>query len=87
MTAYGIELSPESRKNLRRIRDRRLHDRLIDAISTLATDPRPQGCVKLACEVDQWRVRVGDWRVVYVIDDGRVVVLVVRVAPRGGLYG
>ena len=35
---------------------------------------------------DDWRIRVGDWRVVYRIDDGRVVVVVVRVAPRGGVY-
>lgn len=84
---YLIELSPEAKKNLRRIRDRRLHDRLIAAIADLATDPRPPGCLKLVGEVNQWRVRVGDWRVVYVIEDGRLVVLVVRVAPRGGVYG
>ena len=84
---YEIELSPEAKKNLRRIRDRRLHDRLISAIADLATDPRPPGCLKLVGEVNQWRVRVGDWRVVYVIEDGRLVVLVVRVSPRGGAYG
>lgn len=39
----------------------------------------------LVGEVDQWRVRVGDWRVVYVIEDGRLVVVVVRVPPRGGV--
>lgn len=83
---YQIELSPQAKKNLRRIRDRRLHDRLIAAIAELASEPRPSGCLKLAGEVNQWRVRVGDWRVVYVIEDGRLVVLVVRVAPRGGVY-
>lgn len=84
---YRIELSPEAKKNLRRIKDRRLHDRLIAAIAGLATDPRPPGCLKLVGELDQWRVRVGDWRVVYVIEGGRLVVVVVRVAPRGGVYG
>ncbi len=86
MTAYSIELSQEAVRNLRRIRDRRLHDRLIIAIRALATDPRPPGCVKLAGAVDQWRIRVGDWRIVYAIDDGRLVVLVFRVAPRGRVY-
>lgn len=85
--SYRTILSPEAKKNLRRIRDRRLHDRLIAAIADLATDPRPPGCLKLVGEVNQWRVRVGDWRVVYVIEDGRLVVLVVRVSPRGGAYG
>lgn len=84
---YRIELSPEAKKNLRRIRDRRLHDRLVAAIAELAADPRPPGCLKLVGEVNQWRVRVGDWRVVYLIEDGRLVVLVVRVSPRGGAYG
>jgi mRNA interferase RelE/StbE len=84
---YQIELSPEAKKNLRRIKDRRLHDRLIAAIADLSTDPRPPGCLKLVGEVDQWRVRVGDWRVVYLIEHGRLVVLVVQVAPRGGVYG
>lgn len=66
---------------------RLLHDRLIAAIANLSTDPRPSGCLKLVSEVDQWRVRVGDWRVVYAIEDGRLVVVVVRVARRGGVNG
>jgi mRNA interferase RelE/StbE len=40
----------------------------------------------LADEVNQWRVRVGDWRIVYRIEDGRLVVMVITVAPRGGVY-
>lgn len=48
--------------------------------------PRPPECLKLTGSTDEWRIRVGDWRVVYRIDDGRVVVMVVRVAPRGGAY-
>ena len=58
---YQIELSPEAKKNLRRIRDQRLHERLIAAIADLASDPRPPGCLKLGGEVNHWRVRVGEW--------------------------
>ncbi|WP_103333910.1 type II toxin-antitoxin system RelE family toxin [Pseudotabrizicola formosa] len=87
MTAYRVELSPRALKDLRRMTDRRLHDRLTEAIATLADNPRPAGCLKLVGAVDQWRVRVGDWRIVYRIEDGRLVVLVVTVAPRGGVYG
>ena len=86
MTIYQIELSPKALKDLRRMTDRRLHDRMTDTIAALAADPRPIGCLKLVGEVDQWRVRVGDWRIVYRIEDGRLVVLVVTVAPRGGVY-
>ncbi|OYW48283.1 MAG: plasmid stabilization protein, partial [Rhodobacterales bacterium 12-65-15] len=50
-------------------------------------DPRPHGCLKLVGHKDHWRVRVGDWRIVYRIEDGRLVVVVVRVAARSGVYG
>ncbi len=87
MTQYQIDLSARARKDLRRLKDRRLHDRLISEIAELATNPRPPGCLKLVGEVDQWRVRVGDWRIIYRIEDARLVVLVVTVAPKGGGYG
>lgn len=86
MTAYHIELSPEAMKGLRRITDRRLHRRLTDRIAELGADPRPVGSLKLVGELDQWRVRVGDWRIVYRVDDGVLVVLVVTVAPRSRAY-
>ena len=86
MTLWHIDLSPGAEKDLRRIKDRRLHKRLTDAIGELGTDPRPVGSLKLVGEVDQWRIRVGDWRIVYRVDDGVLVVLVLTVAPRGGLY-
>ena len=86
MSAYDIDLSPGALKDLRRITDRRLHTRLTDAIARLAAEPRPVGSLKLVGEVDQWRIRVGDWRILYSIDDGVLVVLVVTVSPRGGAY-
>jgi len=52
----------------------------------LGNTPRPPGVKKMVGKNDQWRVRVGDWRIVHVIEDGRLGV-VVRVAPRGGVYG
>jgi len=86
MTAYRIDYTPAAEKALRRIRDARLADPIKRAIANLRDDPRPVGCKKLVGEVDQWRIRVGDWRVIYRIEDGRLVVLVVTVAPRGGVY-
>lgn len=86
MSLYSVELSPGAIKDLRRMKDRALHDRMIAAIQKLGQNPRPPGCLRLVGEEDQWRVRVGDWRIVYAIEDGRLVVLVVTVAPRGGVY-
>lgn len=60
-----------------------MSDALEREIYALADLPRPPGCLKMSGQGDEWCIRVGDWRVVYRIDDGRVVVIVVRVASRG----
>jgi mRNA interferase RelE/StbE len=59
--------------------------RIAAAILTLADNPRPRGCKKLTGQ-DLYRVRVGDYRVVYEIHDDVLVVLVVRVAHRREAY-
>jgi mRNA interferase RelE/StbE len=59
--------------------------RVSDAIDSLATEPRPHGATKLAGRSD-YRIRVGDWRVVYEIDDPRQRIVVVRVAHRSDVY-
>lgn len=86
MTRYRVEVTPRADKDLGAVRDRVLKARLMRAIDGLGDIPRPPGCLKLVGELDQWRVRVGDWRITYTLDDGVLVVLVVRVAPRGGVY-
>ena len=87
MTSYRIDLSPRALKDLRRIKDHRIHDRMIEAIATLADEPRPVGVVKLSGSSNTLRIRVGEWRVIYRIDDGQLVVLVVTLGVRGGVYG
>ena len=87
MTPYRLDYEPKARRQLRAIKDRRLLVALEREITALADDPRPPGCLKMVGHKDHWRVRVGDWRIVYRIEDGRLVVVVVRVAVRGGVYG
>src|SRR5690606_33845506 len=55
-------------------------------IDKLARDPRPAGAIKLKGSERTWRVRVGDWRVIYDIYDDKLVVEVVRVPHRGDAY-
>ena len=86
MTSYRINYTPKAIKQLRAVKDVRIAGPLRRAIEKLAADPRPVGSLKLMGEVDQWRVRVGDWRITYRIDDGVLVVMVVTVAPRSGAY-
>lgn len=86
MTLYRLDYEAKARKQLRAVKDRRLRAALEEALKGLMADPRPVGCLKMAGYTDHWRIRVGDWRIVYRIEDGRLVVLVVTVAPRGGVY-
>jgi mRNA interferase RelE/StbE len=60
--------------------------RVVRKLEALADTPRPAGCKKLKGYKDQWRFRVGDWRVVYIIDDAANVVSVTRIAHRREVY-
>lgn len=84
---YRIIYSPRAKKQMGAIRDKRVLAPLKAALGRLADDPRPPGVKKLKGLQDQWRIRVGGWRIVYVIEDGRLVVVVVAVGVRGGVYG
>jgi mRNA interferase RelE/StbE len=68
---------------------RRLHspllDRVRDAIDALALDPHPAGAVKLAGR-DDYRIRVGEYRIVYAVDDDDRVVIIARIAHRRDVY-
>ena len=86
---YDVRLAKRAERSLRGIRlgDPRNYRRIVAAIRALADDPRPVGSKKLtAFDPPAWRVRVGDYRIVYEVDDTEVVVLVVNVAPRGEVY-
>ena len=63
-----------------------VHDRIIAAIQGLSISPRPPGCRKLAGLDDTWRIRVGDYRIVYDIADTVRVINVVRVRHRREVY-
>lgn len=63
-----------------------LRRRLLAALHGLAEDPRPAGCKRLKGYAELYRVRVGDWRIVYTVRDDQVIVLVTEIVPRGGAY-
>lgn len=56
------------------------------AIDDLAETPRPPGTKKLAGMADRWRIRVGDYRIIYDIRDGMLTILVVKVGHRKDVY-
>ena len=55
-------------------------------IDNLAKEPRPDGCKKLAGHENLYRVRVGDWRILYSIEDEKLIILILVIAPRGSAY-
>jgi mRNA interferase RelE/StbE len=82
---YQLVIKPSAEKQLDRL-PARIHERVLDAMDGLRKDPRPPGCAKLKGEDDLWRIRVGDYRVVYAVEDDKLIVLVVRVAHRKDVY-
>ena len=82
---YRIEFRPAAQRDLRRIA-KPIKGRLLAAIDALAASPRPQGSIKLAGPEGFHRVRVGDYRIVYLIEDRVLLVCVVRVAHRKDVY-
>lgn len=85
MTRYEITFARSARRELEAL-DARLVARLWARILGLSDDPRPPGCRKLRGEERLWRIRVGEYRVLYSVDDGAKVVDVVAVRHRRDAY-
>ena len=81
---YAVEILRTAQKQLAKI-DRQAQARIIESIRALAFDPRPSGCKKLSGR-PAWRIRVGDYRVIYEIHDGQLVVMVVTIGNRKDVY-
>jgi len=64
----------------------KIQDRIFEAIDALVDNPRPRGCRKLRGRDSQYRIRVGDYRVIYEIDDKTVTVLILRIRHRKDAY-
>jgi len=82
----SIILRPQARRFLDKLRDPVLYARLRTAINGLADNPRPPSCVKLFQEDPLYRVRVGDYRIVYQIRDAALLVIVVEIGHRREIY-
>ena len=85
--AYHVEIEHAASRSLIRIArsDRRSAQRITDAIKALAQDPRPAGAIKMS-GVEAYRVRVGDFRIIYTILDTVLVVTVVKIGNLRDVY-
>jgi mRNA interferase RelE/StbE len=82
---YRVALKSSAEKEFLRLPDD-ISTRILPRIKALAIDPRPHGSIKLKGGKDAWRIRVGNYRVIYFVDDEMRKVEVARVAHRREVY-
>ena len=85
MATYTLTILPSALDQLAEI-PRPDQNRIKERIDGLATDPRPPGAKKLQGESDLFRLRAGNYRVIYSIEDVRTIVLVIRIGHRRDVY-
>ncbi len=82
---YTVQLRPSAFKSFKNL-PRKEQIRIAAAIESLAEDPRPAGVKKLAAEEDIWRIRIGQYRVIYQIEQGKLLILVLKIRHRKEVY-
>ncbi|BCJ71202.1 hypothetical protein CS0771_07460 [Catellatospora sp. IY07-71] len=82
---FQVAIDQKAAKLLRKL-DKPVQARIVAAIAGLAVDPRPGGVKALQGHPGLLRIRVGDYRVVYTVEDGQLLVLVVHLGHRSDVY-
>lgn len=82
---YSVHIESRPEKELDHL-PKQIYERVIEHIKTLRENPRPHGCRKIAGSKQDWRIRVGDYRVIYEIDDTNKEIHIMRVRHRGEAY-
>lgn len=84
MAKYRLQIKPSAAKELEGVppKDQR---RIVRRIAALAKDPRPPGCEKLSGQ-EKYRVRQGDYRILFAVDDEGLTVVVVKIGHRRDVY-
>ena len=85
MANYRVLIKPSAKKELLAVSTKKDRQRLVSRIQGLADNPRPSGCQKLSGH-DRYRVRQGQYRIVYEIHDDELVVVVIKLGHRRDVY-
>lgn len=86
MASYRVVIRRTAAKELEGIAGKRDRERIVRRIQALADDPRPMGAEKLAGRGDKYRIRQGDYRILYEIEDNVLIVTVVKIGDRKDVY-
>ena len=81
---YALEYLPSASKSIEKL-PRQIQQRILDRLEVLSSNPRLPGSVKLSGQ-DAYRVRVGDYRIIYTIHDQRLIVVVIHIGHRREVY-
>jgi mRNA interferase RelE/StbE len=84
--SYTVRIAAPPVKFLEKLRDSSLQRRLTQCMRKLGENPRPPGCVKLAGPDPLYRIRSGDYRIIYQIRDSELLVVVVAIGHRREIY-
>ena len=84
MVRYKIQIKPSAKKELFKLPKKELR-KVVDKIRSLSLNPRPPGCEKLSGE-EKYRIRQGNYRIVYSIGDKLLIVIVVKIGHRKEVY-
>ena len=82
---YAVEWDTKAIKELKAL-EKKERKKILERVAKLSTTPRPPGCKKLHDKESAYRIRVGDYRVIYQIRDAHLLVLVVKVGNRSDVY-
>ena len=85
MASYKLFIKPSAAKEIEASATKKDRRRVVDKIRSLANEPRPAGCRKLS-GAERYRIRVGRYRILYAIEDDRLIVTVVKVGDRNDVY-
>jgi mRNA interferase RelE/StbE len=84
-SSWQVIIHRKAERVLKRL-DGDMLERIRRAIRGLASEPRPPGYKKLTGYENLYRTRVGDWRIIYAIEDDQLIILVLEISSRGGAY-
>lgn len=82
---YQVEIAPAAKRQLKKL-VKQTQELIIHRLEQLAENPRPSGVLKMEGEENLYRVRVGDYRIIYEIQDRSLLIAVVKIGHRGNVY-
>ncbi len=85
MASYKIEISSTAEKSLKKIPKKDIL-KIVEAIQVLSINPYPDGCRKLAGEESAYRIRQGDYRIIYEVEGKKLLILVLKIGHRRDIY-